>query len=371
MDAVQKREKTIVRTSVGGILTNLFLVAFKMTAGFLANSIAVVLDGVNNLSDALSSIITIVGIKLAGKAPNAKHPLGYGRIEYLSALAVACLVLYAGVTSLVESIKKAITPTVPDYTVLTLVILGVGVAAKIVLGIVFMHVGKKVESGSLSASGKDALFDAILSASVLASALIYMYTEVSIEAYVGIVISLFILKSGFEMLKDTIDDLLGSAFDKKLTHDIKTFVAELDSSILGAYDLILHSYGPERTIGTIHIAVKDTMKAEEIDALSRKISDAVYQKFHIALVGVGIYSYNTCNEKAVEAQKKVQDIVLSHKGVNQFHGFYIDFEKKYMSFDIILDWSIKDRPALYQEIRKEVEKEYPDWNIHTTLDIDV
>ena len=371
MSEVQNREKTIVRTSVTGILTNLFLVAFKMTAGLLANSIAVVLDAVNNLSDALSSIITIIGVKLAGKAPDAKHPLGYGRIEYISALAVACLVLYAGVTSLVESIKKIINPTAPDYSTLTLVIIAVGVVTKILLGTYFKKVGQKVNSGSLVASGEDARFDAILSFSVFVCALIYIFSHISLEAYVGALIAVFIIKSGVEMLRDTIDDLLGTAFDRKLTHNMKAYVKELDPRIMGAYDLILHSYGPEHTVGTIHISVKDTMTAEEIDALSRMIAGAVYQKFHVVLVGVGIYSYNTRNDAAAEARSKVTHIVMSHDGVIQFHGFYVDFTKKYMSFDIIIDWNIKDRESLYQHIREDVEKEYPGWNIHTTLDINV
>lgn len=371
MSDIENREKTIVRTSVTGILTNLFLVAFKMTAGLLANSIAVVLDAVNNLSDALSSIITIVGVKLAGKASDAKHPLGHGRIEYLSALAVAGLVLYAGVTSMVESIKKIIHPAAPEYSILTLVIIAVGVVTKIILGTYFKKTGQKVNSNSLVASGEDARFDAILSFSVFVCALIYIFTHVSLEAYVGGVIAVFIIKSGIEMLRDTVDDLLGTAFDRQLTHDIKAYVKDMDPAIMGGYDLILHSYGPEHTVGSIHIAVKDTTTADEIDALSRRITAAVYQKFHVLLVGIGIYSYNTKNDKAAEMRSHVTHLVMSHEGVIQVHGFYVDLAKKYMSFDMIIDWNIKDRESLYRKITEEVQKEYPGWQIHTTLDINV
>jgi cation diffusion facilitator family transporter len=371
MSEVKEREKVIVRTSMTGILTNLFLVVFKMIAGLLAHSIAVVLDAVNNLSDALSSIITIVGVKLAGKAADAKHPLGHGRIEYLSALAVACLVLYAGITSLVESIKKIINPSVPDYSALTLVIIAVGVVTKIILGTYFKKTGQKVNSNSLVASGEDARFDAILSFSVFVCALIYIFTDVSLEAYVGAAIAVFIIKSGVEMLRDTVDDLLGTAFDRDLTHNIKTFVKGLSPDIMGAYDLILHSYGPDHTVGSIHIAVKDTTTAEEIDALSRKIAAAVYARFNVLLVGVGIYSYNTKNDEAAEMRSKVTHIVMSHEGVIQLHGFYVDIPAKQMSFDMIIDWNIKDREALYRHIREDVQKEYPGWQIHTTLDINV
>ena len=180
------RDKVIIKTSIIGIVTNIFLATFKAIIGFISNSIAVTLDAVNNLSDALSSIITIIGTKLAGKSPDKKHPLGHGRIEYLSALIVAGIVLYAGITSAVESVKKIIQPETPDYNAVSLVIIAVAVVTKIVLGRYVKAQGEKVNSGSLVASGSDALFDAILSASVLASAIIFVLSGLSLEAYVGV-----------------------------------------------------------------------------------------------------------------------------------------------------------------------------------------
>ena len=187
------RSRLIVRTSVTGIVTNVLLAGVKAAVGLLAHSIAVVLDAVNNLSDALSSVVTILGAKLAGKRPDKKHPLGYGRIEYLSAMIVSALVLYAGITSLVESVKKIISPEESDYSVLSLVLIGVAVAVKIVLGRYVTAQGKKAESASLIASGKDALFDAVLSSSVLVCAVIRLTTGLALEPYVGIVISGFII----------------------------------------------------------------------------------------------------------------------------------------------------------------------------------
>ena len=168
----EERSKVIVRTSIIGIIANVFLAAVKAVIGLAANSIAIVLDAVNNLSDALSSVITIIGAKIAGKKPDRKHPLGHGRVEYLSAMIVAAIVLYAGITSLIESVKKIIHPVTPDYSPVSLVIIAIAVVVKIVLGRYVKAQGEKVGSGSLIASGADAQFDAILSASVLASALI-------------------------------------------------------------------------------------------------------------------------------------------------------------------------------------------------------
>lgn len=169
------RQGVIVKTSLVGVGANVLLAAFKAAVGLGTHSIAVTLDAVNNLSDALSSVVTILGAKLGAKAPDQNHPLGYGRIEYLSSMLVAALVLYAGVTSLVESIKKIFNPVEVDYTVLSLMILAVGILAKLVLGAYVKKQGERVHSGALLASGADASFDALLSASVLGSALIYLF----------------------------------------------------------------------------------------------------------------------------------------------------------------------------------------------------
>ena len=170
--SVDAREKKIVRTSILGILANTMLAAFKAIVGMATHSIAVVLDAVNNLSDALSSIVTIIGTKLASRNPDKKHPLGHGRIEYLSTTIVSMLVLYAGVTAIVESVKKIIRPEAPDYSPVSLLIISVAVLVKVFLGRYVKSVGEKVNSDSLIASGSDATFDAILSFSVLVTALI-------------------------------------------------------------------------------------------------------------------------------------------------------------------------------------------------------
>ena len=168
------REKIVIRTSILSILANIILAGFKAFIGIVSNSIAIISDAVNNLSDALSSIITIVGTKLAGRAPDKKHPMGYGRIEYMTSFIVSAIVLYAGITALIESVKKIINPETPDYTIITLVILIAGIIVKFVLGLYVKRKGKQVNSDSLVASGSDAFNDAILSISVLASTIIYL-----------------------------------------------------------------------------------------------------------------------------------------------------------------------------------------------------
>ena len=203
------REKVIVRTSIIGIIANVLLAAFKAAVGLLSHSIAVILDAVNNISDAGSSVITIVGAKLAGREPDKKHPFGYGRIEYLSAMIISVIVLYAGITSLVESIRKIINPETPDYSAVSLIIIGTAVAVKFFLGRYVKATGEKVNSDSLINSGEDARLDAVISASTLLAAAIFLIFHISLEAWLGALISLVIIKSGLEMLKDTISRILG------------------------------------------------------------------------------------------------------------------------------------------------------------------
>ena len=183
------RNKKIVRTSIVGIIANVLLAGFKAAVGIISGSIAIVLDAVNNLSDALSSVITIIGTKLAGKEPDKKHPLGYGRIEYLSAALISVIVLYAGITSLVESVKKIITPETPSYKLPSLIIVAVAIVVKIVLGTYVKKVGESVNSESLVASGEDAKLDSVISASTLLAAIIFIFSGISLEAWLGAIIS--------------------------------------------------------------------------------------------------------------------------------------------------------------------------------------
>lgn len=366
----QGRDRVIVRTSALGIGANVLLAAFKAAVGLAANSIAVVLDAVNNLSDALSSVITIIGTKLAGRKPDKKHPLGYGRIEYLSAMIVAAIVLYAGITSLVESVKKIIAPEAADYSVTALIIIAVAVAVKLVLGRYVKSVGNRVRSGALVASGSDAMFDSILSASVLGSALIFLWTGVSLEAYVGVVIAGFIIKAGIEMLIDTLDEILGKRADRELLAAIRKTICQ-DESITGAFDLILHSYGPEQTIGSVHVEVPDTMTADEIDLMERRTAERVYREHGVILAGIGIYARNTRDDRLAAVRSRVTHIVMAHEGVLQIHGFYLDEEHKRMNFDVILDFALDDRKAVYRAICDEVRSAYPEYEVCITLDIDI
>jgi cation diffusion facilitator family transporter len=365
----ENRDKVIINTSIIGILANILLAAFKAVIGIISNSIAVTLDAVNNLSDALSSIITIVGTKLAGKLPDRKHPLGYGRIEYLSAMIVSGIVLYAGITSAVESVKKIIHPEKPDYSVVSLIIIAVAVIVKIILGRYVKAKGEQVNSGSLVASGSDAMFDAILSGSVLISAIIYMLSGLSLEAYVGVIIAGFIIKAGIEMMTETLNEILGVRADKEKTDRIKELLSD-EPEVRGAYDLIMYNYGPDKDFASVHLELPDTMTAREIDQLTRKLERKIYRETGVVLAGVGLYSYNTGSDEAADIQKDVRERVMAHDWAVQFHGFYVDVEKKEMTFDVVMSFNIKPREGI-QIIYKEIKDTYPEYDIQIAPDVDV
>ena len=365
----QNRDKVIIRTSIIGILTNVLLAGFKAVIGIISNSIAVTLDAVNNLSDALSSIITIVGTKLAGKLPDRKHPLGYGRIEYLSAMIVSGIVLYAGITAGVESVKKIIDPVKPDYSIVSLVIIAVAVVVKIVLGRYVKAKGKQVNSGSLVASGSDAMFDAILSASVLVCAIIFMVSGLSLEAYVGVVIAIFIIKAGIDMMMETLNEILGARPDKEKTDKIKELLSE-EPEVRGAYDLIMYNYGPDKDFASVHLEVPDTMTTREFDKLTRILERKVYKETGVVLAGVGLYSHNTGNDEAAGIYQVVRERVMAHDWAVQLHGFYVDTETKEMTFDVVMSFDIKPREGL-QIIYEEIKKAYPEYDIQIAPDVDV
>lgn len=371
MKTEDDREKRIVRTSVIGIGANIVLVFFKVLTGLATGSIAITLDAVNNLSDALSSIITILGVRLAAKRPDRRHPLGYGRVEYLSSLAVSALILYAGIESLIESVKKIIHPAAVSYSVGALIVLAGAVAVKLVLSFYVKKQGRIANSSTLVASGIDAGNDAIISLSVLCSAAVFMLFHISLEAYVGVVIAVVILRSGIEMMTGTLDDILGRSADKQTAHEIKAAVRECDPRIQGAYDLILHNYGPNHFIGSVHIAVPDTMHADEIDALTRKVASEIYRKYGIALTGIGIYSINSKNDEAEAMFQKVREIVMTHEGVIQMHGFYADLKDKKCSLDIILAWDVDDRESLFRHISGDIRAAYPEYTFTINMDIEI
>ncbi|MBO4396672.1 MAG: cation transporter [Eubacterium sp.] len=369
MDERNERNRIIIRTSIIGILANVFLAGFKAVIGLMSASVAILMDAVNNLSDAASSVITIVGTKLAGKEADKKHPFGYGRIEYLSAMVISILVLYAGITAFVESVKKIVTPDVPDYSTIGLIIVAVAVVVKIVLGLYVKSTGNKVNSDSLKASGADALMDSVISASTLVAAGIYLLFDVSTEAWLGAIISLVIIKSGIDMLRETLSKILGESVDPGLARDIRNTVNSF-SEISGVYDLVLHDYGPDFYNGSVHIEVPDTLSADDVDKLLRKVQIQVYEKHNVVLTAVGVYAYNTKDPEVIKTRDHVSKLVKENPHILQMHGFNMDQKEMTMRFDIVVSLDARDRLAVYSEVCEKVEAAYPEYTLQVAMDTD-
>lgn len=359
------RQKIIIRTSIIGIIVNLILVAFKATIGILVNSIAITLDAINNLTDALSSIITIIGAKLAGRAPDKNHPYGYGRIEYFSSVIIAVIVLWAGITALQESWPKIFHPDVTSYTTVSLVIVAVAVVVKFVLGRYVKGVGEKINSQALVASGSDAFFDGILSFSTLIAAIISIFYHISLEGILGVIISIVIIKASIDILKETIDSMIGARVDSELSKKIKNSVEEVDG-VYGAYDLSLHNYGPEQMFGSVHVEIDDNLTASEIHTLTRQITMKIYKEYSIALT-VGIYARN---DKFNNIRSDLDEIISKYEEILEIHGFYVYEDLNLISFDMIVDFDA-DRKQVKNQVLDEIKAKHPEFKYVIIDDYDV
>lgn len=360
------RNSQIIRTSVIGIIANVLLAAFKAIVGIIANSVAIVMDAVNNLSDALSSVITIVGAKLSQRPADNKHPFGHGRIEYFSAIIIAVIVLSAGITSLIESVKKIFEPVTPTYTATTLIVIIVAIAVKLILGEYVKRKGKQLKSDALTASGSDALFDAAITLTTLISAGIMLIWNVSLDGILSTLISAVIIKAGIEMLASPVNELLGARVPAELTRQIKEEVSAFEG-VHGVFDLILHNYGPEVMIGSLHINVYDTLSAYDIHGLSRKISMQMYEK-HGIIMSIGIYAISTGENQRTELQSKVMKKLSAHTEIIQIHGFYCSEKEKMFSVDVVPDMSVHNDAALSASLVNELQPLAPDMRVTVVID---
>ncbi len=358
-----KRTKQITRTSFIGIGANVLLAAFKAAVGIAAGSVSIVLDAVNNLTDVMGSVLTIVGVKLANRPPNLKHPFGYGRIEYFSAVTIAALVIAAGAMALSESIHKIIRPETPEYGTAALTIVAVAVVAKFLLGRYVSAQGRACRSDALIASGADASLDALISAATLAGAVILLTTGVNLDGWIGAAIAVVIVKSGVEMLLDSIGHILGSRPETAFTKPIRETIASV-SGVMGIHDLVLHNYGPDYAIGSVHVDVSSRLGADDVYRITHAVQAKAAEKHHLMLT-VGVYAMDPARQLERE---RIGSAALRHPGVLEVHGLFFDEKSKTISFDILVDFSVKDRMALKSALLNDISPMFPDWTISIAFD---
>lgn len=364
------REKKIIQTSIIGVIGNVLLVAAKAFIGLLANSISIITDAVNNLSDALSSIITIIGTKLSTKKPDKKHPFGHGRVEYLTSLIIGVLVLVAGGTAIYESIMILVNKSMPEHSVVSIIIISIAIAVKIGLGLYFRFVAKNVNSEPLKASGKDALFDALLSVATLVGIIVSMLTNLpfNVEGIIGIVIGLFIIRSAIEILRDGISLIIGERASQDYVNTIKRLVVSFPQ-VQGVYDLIINNYGTNKSIASVHIEVDDNLTARDIHHLTRNITEKVYAETG-AILTVGIYAKNEGDEQIKSIKKFVQDNIKDNKQIKQLHGFYVDEDRKLITFDLVFEFECEKPQEVIADLTSKLKEKYPEYNFYIVQDTD-
>lgn len=353
-----------------GLATNTLLAAVKIVTGVLSNSITFILDGIHSLTEGFLSILTIVGTRLSQKLPDKQHPMGYGRIEYLTSFIIAALILYTGISSIWESIEKIMKPGVPDYSTLGLVLIALTLVVKHLLGKWTERKGQMLNSSALEASGKGGRDDALVTISTLAAAFLYLAFKINVSGWLGILISLAIIRTGMEILKKSISELLGQRVSGKLAREIKKEIRSVPG-VEGVYDLLITNYGPNTRVGSCHIEVLNSMTMNELYVLEQKISEAVFNQFGIVMSGISIYTRWPKGSEVDQMEQVVRRIVMRVAGVVEMHGFYVQPEKKTMAFDTILSFDEKDLEGKKAEIIHKVHKAYPDYRIEVILDRDL
>lgn len=360
------REQEIIRTGYLGIGVNILVAATKAMIGFLSGSMAIVLDALNNTTDALSSVITIIGTKLAGMPADDKHPFGYGRIEYFTAIIIAAMIIVAGSTSFIESVKGIIHPVEPEYTWVGMGLILLSVGVKYFLGAYTKKKGVKLSSDALISSGSDSMFDCLISVATIIAALVFYFTSLTLDAWLAAIISLLIIKAGLEMLMNPIRGLLGLRSDPELILAIKSIVGK-EEGVRGVYDVILHNYGPERNLGALHVEVDESLKASELHHLTRRIQRSVYKGFGI-FVTVGFYAHHQEGTPEAMEELTIRNMVMAMPGILGMHGFYVNHEDKIVSFDIVYSFKEKTPLTLRKQITDNLAETYTGYYINVGLD---
>lgn len=362
------RMKKVVTVSIVGILVNVALGVIKIIVGNAANSVAVTSDAVNNFADSISSLVTIITMIIVGKGATRKHPFGFGRVEYFSSIIISVLVLFTGGEFMVESIKHIIHPAATSYGNVALVLLVVAILAKIFLGLYTRRQGKKANSPNLVASGQDALSDAILTGVTFVGALLSRFAHWNIDGWIGAIVSIFVLKSGLEILLDVVNKLLGDRPDAELGDMIMKEITAAPG-IIGAYDLILHNYGPNIFIGNVNVELDEQLSIRDAYEIVKPLSVKIANEYGVFMY-FGFYAVNTTDEKTMEMNRKVKDTLLKDPDVLQVHAFYVEQDKKFMSFDVVLDFNVKDQLAKEKAIRDKVHSLFPDYEVEMVFDKD-
>jgi cation diffusion facilitator family transporter len=366
--APDARFRLIRSAGLAGIFANALFAAVKLLIGLAANSISIMSDAVNNLTDALSSVKTLVGLKLSRRPPDYKHPLGYGRIEYLTGMVIAALVLVTGVEFLKTSAERIADPEPTDFVTAQFIVLGVAIVGKWILSRVNIVIGKRTDSDSLIAAGVDAKMDVLASIATVAAAIVSKLTGWHIDGYVGAALSLFIIYNGVSLIRGIVSSIIGERPDKELAEKLKAETLKFEP-IIGAYDLILHSYGPTTKLGSLNLEIPDHVTVEKAYEAMTAAQHDIYEAYGIYFT-FGLYAVNTYDKEVVALREAVSRIVAGLPGAVSMHNFNYDKVHQQFRFDVVVDFATRDFAAFRVAATAAVRKEYPGSTVVMNIDLD-
>lgn len=348
-----------ILASVVGVICNVILFAIKLGIGLIINSISVMADAFNNLSDAASSIISFIGVKLAGRPADKEHPFGHGRFEYIAALAVSFLIIQVGLTLFKNSFDKVLKPEVVEFNPILIAILGLSVLVKLWLMLFNKKLGNRINSTVMKATAADSMGDIIITLSTIISAVIAGITGLKIDGYIGLVVSIFVIIAGVGIAKDTLEPLLGQAIDRKLYIKV-TEMVESYEGIVGTHDLVIHSYGPTHRMATIHAEVPNDINFEEAHETIDQIERDVLEHMDIFLV-IHMDPIEVNDIFVLEKKDMVIDIITKLEPKASIHDFRLvnGDHSINLIFDLVIpySYSTKEEQRLLANIIEEIRKQ--------------
>ncbi|MGN1163985.1 MAG: cation diffusion facilitator family transporter [Candidatus Ornithospirochaeta sp.] len=365
----EARSSKIKRAANTGIGVNVALGAVKIVVGYISGSVAIVSDGANNATDSISSLVTLLGYRFSKKRPTKEHPLGYGRIEYLSALLVGILILMTGISFFNSSIDAIKNPHDMSVSAVMIVALFATVLVKIWLWRMNTKVGKETGSEALEASGADALSDVLTSMVTIVAAFVSKFSTFPIDGWAGLLISLFIMWNGISAILSTSNSILGERPDKEKVNRIRAIISSYPP-LSGGYDMRIHSYGPDSAVGTIDVEVPFTASAESVYEAMMKAREAIRDEMGIDFT-FGMNATNQDDPSVI----KMRDTTLSKmqmisSDVIGIHGFHVHFDEKKIEFDVVVDFSLKDHEKFRKRMKEELMKTFPGYNVEFNIDLD-
>ena len=358
-----ERTGIINRTAILGIVVNVLIAGVKIAAGLLASSVAIVSEGVNNAADALTSVLTMVGTRLAGRHPDAKHPFGYGRIEYLTGLVVAVVIIVSGVQMLIESVKLIFRP---EELSISYVSLAVSAVVKFFLGLYTIARGRVVQSDALVGVGLECRGDSYISIITIGVAVVFLLTGVSLDAYAGVVMSAIILKAGVEVLLKIVSELIGRPGEKELATKIYQLV-RATPGVVGAADMMLHNYGPNAWSGSVNVEIDHAKSVGEVYAMLHELQLGIMHEEHVTMV-FGVYAVDDDHVETRRIRRTILEYVKAHEHVKSFHAVYLEPGTNRLYCDLVVDYELADWGALRADFLDYMKAKVPGRDVVLTVE---